>query len=126
MKEVMTKLLIYYPLLLCTFVAAIILIYAWLTQPIEIIWVFASLAIALISLGLGLNSILIAVNSKNQFEGLSKKFDEEFQKLQQEIKDAHQKQSDAQSPMVVSMSALSQFLTNWTKQKEQEAKDEKS
>ena len=93
--------------------------YVWAAESIEIRWAAIAVAIALISIGLGAQGFLIARYTDNKLGELNQTLIR-LETLQNEIKAEQEKQKSTNTPVIASMTALSQLVEFFGKKKADE------
>ena len=108
-------------ILTCFIIAAIFFgIVAWVTFPPPIKWIVPAIAIGIISMGLGVNSITLAYNVDRKIEVMNGTLNS-IERIQEEM---HKEQADSSSPIVTSLQALPQhYLDYLAKQQESNNED---
>lgn len=95
-----------------TIAAVAIGIYAWVVVVTEIRWASLALAIALIAVGLGLNSLVISRRTDRKIAEIDEKLTQ-IHDLQKEIQKERQEQANSGPPLVASLQALSQYYMDY-------------
>ena len=117
---------LYLPLAGCTLLGIIIGGYVWIVESIELRWAAVAVAIALFSLGLGIQSFVSASHTDDKIKEISEDI-KRLQELQSEIKAEQEKQTSTNTPVVASMAAISQLVEFFSQKKAgEEQGDEKS
>ena len=95
-------------------------IVGWLTESTIIKWAAPAVALALISVGLGVNSLIIALHAENRTRDLNATLTK-IEELQKEIRKEQKEQPSSSSPIVPTLQAFSQlYLDYFAKQKSEE------
>jgi len=117
---------LYLPLVGCTLLGIIIGGYVWIAASTELRWAAVAVAIALISLGLGMQSFVFARYTDDRLKEISEDI-KRLQALQDEIKVEQEKQKSTNTPVIASMAAISQLVDFFSKKKTGEGQgDEKT
>ena len=117
---------LYLPIVIFTLAGIAIGSYVWATESIEIRWAAIAVAIAFVSVGLGAQGFLIARYTDNKLGELSQTLIR-LETLQNEIKAEQEKQKSTNTPVIASMTALSQLVEFFGKKKADEGQsNEKS
>ena len=107
-------------ILICFIIAAIVFgTIAWLTLSPTVNWAAPVIAIGLISIGLGVNSMAIAHDVDRKIEVMTGTLNN-IERMQEEM---HKEQADSHSPIVTSLQALSQHYLDYLA-KQQGSNDE--
>ena len=107
---------LYFPLV-CSIVLAVAMAgYVFIAESIETRWAAIAVAIAFVSVGLGAQGFLIARYTDNKLVELSQTLIR-LETLQNEIKAEQEKQKSTNTPVIASMTALSQLVEFFGKKK---------
>jgi len=79
---------------------------------VEVRWAFLALAIALIAVGLGLNSLVVSRHTDRKIAEIDEKLTQ-IHDLQKEIQKERQEQANSGPPLVASLQALSQYYMDY-------------
>lgn len=110
---------LYLPFVVFTFAGIAIGSYVWAAESIEIRWAAIAVAIAFVSVGLGAQGFLIARYTDNKLVELNQTLIR-LETLQNEIKVEQEKQKSTNTPVIASMTALSQLVEFFGKKKADE------
>ena len=110
---------LYLPLACFTVVGIAVGSYVWAVESIEIRWAGIAVAIALILVGLGVQGFLIARYVDNKLAEISQTLIR-LETLQNEIKAEQEQQKKTNTPVIASMTALSQLEEFFGKKKADE------
>ena len=110
---------LYLPLACFTVAGIAIGSYVWIAASIELRWAAIAVAIALIAVGLGIQGFLIARYTDNKLVELHQAL-MRLETLQSEIKAEQEKQKSTNTPVIASMTALSQLVEFFGKKKADE------
>jgi len=126
MKNAMLKWQSYLPLLCFVLAGLAIGSYLWIVGAIEIRWAAFAVAIALIAVGLGMQGLLLAKYTADRIGEINQALIR-LEGLQNDISVAQQQQTTTNTPIVASMTAISQLVEFFSKQKgEDSERNEKS
>ena len=109
------------------FVVAAILfgIVGWVTLSSAIKWVAPAVALGLISVGLGLNSLLLANRTEKKIEAINGTL-KNIEQIQESIQMEQKEQSSSSSPILPTIQAFSQlYLDYLAKQQSKEEEQQK-
>lgn len=99
--------------------------FGWVTESSIIKWVAPAFGLALIAVGLGLYSFLIASQTDRRMDKITTTL-ARIEGLQEEIQKKQEEQSSSSSPLVTSLQALSQYYFDYiAKQKAEDEKETK-
>ena len=102
------------------FVALIVGLVGWLTQSSELQWAVAAIGLALILVGLGVNSLLISLHTDRRINEVKTTLTR-IETLQTEMQKEQKKQSSSGSTILPTLQAFSQlYLDYQAKQKSEE------
>lgn len=110
---------LFLPLVAFTIAGIAIGSYVWIAASIELRWAAVAVAIALISAGLGAQGFLIARHTDNKLAELHQTLTR-LEALQNEIRAEQEKQTSTNTPVIASMTALSQLVEFFGKKKADE------
>jgi len=115
----------YLPIIMFTIAAVMAGIFWWFAVSTEVRLAAIAIAIALISVGLGFQSLVFAVDTDDRIKEINQSI-KRLEELQNEIKVDQEKQKNTNTPVVASMTALSQLVEFFGKKKADERQgDEK-
>ena len=123
----MKRRLYYYPLT-AVILAVFLGLFGWFTESSSIRWVAPAFGLALIAVGLGVNSLIIALHAERRMiemgaalariEGLQEEM------LKEQIEQKEQKGSGP--PIIASLQAMSQYYMDYINKQKGEQSNEKS
>jgi len=115
----------YFIILLSFIILALLVVIAGLVAGSTTIkWITPAIALALISVGLGLNSLTIALHTDKRMNEMDATLTR-IEGLQEELQKEQKEQANSSSPVVTSLQALSQIYFDYmAKQKEEDEKDQ--
>ena len=97
--------------------ALIVVLLGLFTQSLELKWAAAATGLALIAVGLGVNSFMISLRTNRRINEVNTTLTR-IETLQTEIQKEHKEQSSSKSMIIPTLEAFSQFYLDYlTKQK---------
>jgi len=114
----MKRHLYYYPLTI-VILAILLGIYGWFTESSLIRWIAPAFGLALIAVGLGVTSLIIALHTEKRTTEIGAILTR-IEGLAEEMRKEQNERASSGSPVVASLQALSQsYMDFLTKQKEE-------
>ena len=87
-------------------------IVGWVTESTIIKWAAPAIGLALIAVGLGVNSLMIALHTSRRMTEMDATL-ARIEGLQEEIQKEQREQASSRSPVVESLQALSQYYFDY-------------
>jgi len=97
----------------------VFVVVGWITESSVIKWAAPAVGLALIALGLGINSILIAVETNKRMINIDITLTQ-IKGLQEEIQKEQKEQGSTGPPIVASLQAMSQYYMDYIKKQKEE------
>ncbi|MFC2073009.1 hypothetical protein ACFLUU_10025 [Chloroflexota bacterium] len=115
----MNRRLYYYPLTI-VILGVLLGLFGWFTESLSIRWVAPAFGLALISVGLGVNSLIIALHTEKRATELGAVLDR-IEGLAEEMRKEQNERASSGPPIIASLQAISQYYMDYIdKQKEEE------
>ena len=109
----------------CFIIAAILVgSIGWFIFSTEFKWAAPAIALGLLSIGLGVNSISMAYSADRKYTAINETLSNIMQ-IQEDIQKEQKEPTSSSSPLVVSLQALSQYYTDFLAQQKGEQNNEK-
>lgn len=117
----MKRCLYYYPLAI-VILAVFLGLFGWFSESSSIRWVALAFGLALIAVGLGVNSWIIASHTERRMTEMSTTLTK-IESLQEEIRKEQNERANSGPPIVASLEAMSRYYMDYiNKQKGEENK----
>ena len=119
----MKRRLYYYPLTI-VILAVFLGLFGWFTESSSIRWVAPAFGLALIAVGLGVNSLIIVLRTEGRMTEMGATL-ARIEGLQEEIRKEQNEQASSGPPIVASLQAMSQYYMDYIA-KQKGSENEKS
>ena len=117
----MKRRLYYYPLTI-VILAVFLGLFGWFTESSSIRWVAPAFGLALIAVGLGVNSLIIALHTERRMTEMGAAL-ARIEGLQEEIRKEQNERASSGPPIIASLQAMSQYYMDYiNKQKGEDNK----
>ena len=97
----------------------ILIVFGLVTQSEIVKWALPAIALALLSVGLGVNSLIIASDADKRIDEINTTL-ARIVELQEEIQTEQKEQSSSRSTIVPTLEALSQYYLNYVAKQKRE------
>ena len=100
-------------------------LFGWFTESSSIRWVAPAFGLALIAVGLGVNSLIIALHTERRMTEMGAVL-ARIENLQEEIRKEQNEQASSGPPIVASLQAMSQYYMDYINKQKGRQGNEKS
>ena len=108
---------LYYYSLAIVILAVFLGLFGWFTESTSVRWIAPAFGLALIAVGLGVNSLIIALHTEKKITEMGAIL-ARIESLQEEIRKGQDEQVSSGPPIVASLEAMSKYYMDYiTKQK---------
>lgn len=116
----MKKHLYYYPLAI-VMLAVFLGLFGWFTEPSSIRWVAPAFGLALIAVGLGVNSWIIALHTEKRATEMGAAL-ARIESLAEEMRKEQNERASSGTPIVASLQAMSQYYMDYINKRKEDKK----
>ncbi|MFC1987164.1 hypothetical protein ACFLVH_01240 [Chloroflexota bacterium] len=115
----MKRHLYYYPLAI-VILAVFLGLFGWFAESSSIRWVATAFGLALIAVGLGVNSLIISLHTERRITEIDTTL-ARIESLQEEIKKEQNERVSPGQPIIASLQAMSQYYMDYINKQKGEA-----